>query len=176
MRLLAIVSWYRAYFDNNGAWNSLDSVLIFKIWVFVLCVPLSSDIPLPCYIGLKIMIWRKPYHAKWPSVPPITFSYHQEVCWQIHLFHLEYQPSWPLQSQWRLRCKDTVLKHKINFDVITAALKKDRPEKFLTSYCHLFFPNHTTKEKPRTLQRISNTSTESQTKREISFLMCIKIG
>ena len=32
-----------SYFDDNGAWNSLDSVLIFNIWVFVLCVPLSSD-------------------------------------------------------------------------------------------------------------------------------------
>ena len=30
VRLIATVSWYRAYFDNNGAWNTLDSVLIWQ--------------------------------------------------------------------------------------------------------------------------------------------------
>lgn len=35
-------------YDNR--WNSLDSLLIglhFMIWVFVLCTPLSSDVPVP---------------------------------------------------------------------------------------------------------------------------------
>ena len=35
--------------DDNG-WNSLDSLIIwqhFMIWVFVLCTPLSSDVPVP---------------------------------------------------------------------------------------------------------------------------------